>query len=134
MYHISLGINPLHTLNIYNMILCNGYSYNHQKSNHSSPIICLQCTIMEIPNYKLEIGDFPLDHHYIYHFLFRPFSIHPNKQHQVSNIKSNQRDSSVIQKKNTSSINSTNIKYQTKDSLKSASCDLQQYRGVKHYV
>ena len=72
---------------------------------------------------QLENCGFLLDQSYIYYFLVR--------QHQVSSREKTQRDSSLLQKNNSSSINSTNIKCQTKKCLKSVSFALQQYRGGK---
>ena len=48
--------------------------------------ICLQCTLKETLNYKLENGGFILDQHYIYPFFVSLFSMPLNEQHQVSNI------------------------------------------------
>ena len=63
--------------------------------------------------------------------LIRPLSIPLNKQHKVSNKENTQRDSSLLQKKNDSSINSINTRYQTKKNLESVSCNLEQWRGGK---
>ena len=71
---------------------------------------------------------------YIFSFLFIPLSILLNNQHQVSNRENAQRYSSILQNNNSSSINITNIKFRTKNSIKSASCALQRQCEVKHYV
>ena len=47
-------------------------------------------------------------------FLVRHLSIPLNIQHQVSNIENTQRDSSLLQSNNASSINSTYVKFKNK--------------------
>ena len=53
-------------------------------------------------------------------------SIPINNHHQVSKREINQGDSSLLQNNNSSSINSTNTKFQTKNNIKSVSCALQR--------
>ena len=59
-------------------------------------------------------------------FLVIPLLIPLNNHQQVSNTENTQRDSSLIKNNNASSINSTNIKCQTKKSIESVSCALQR--------
>ena len=73
MYQLSLWTKPLRLLNIKNKISCYGYPYKHNKNNHNSPIIFIECTLMQTPKYKFENCGFLLDQHYIFSLLSQTF-------------------------------------------------------------
>ena len=62
---------------------------------------------------KFENGGFLLYQHYMYPFFVIILSTFPNKQHQMSKRHNTQRDSSLLQNNNDSSIKSTNTKCKT---------------------
>ena len=83
-------------------------------NHHNSPIICLQCTLMETPKYRfgIVVSSYIIAIYFL--LLVRLFSIPLNIHHQMFNIENNQRDSTLLQNNDYSSINSIAIKFQTK--------------------
>ena len=81
---------------------------------------------METPDYRFENGGLLLDQHYIFS-IFGQTSVNTPLyiQHHVNNRENYQRDSSLPQKNDASSINITTIKCETKKGIESVSCALQ---------